>query len=96
MSGQVEFYHPSNIICVIVFLQEFEKVMTRRHQQYYQFRLSMALRARYAFIVMLGNRNYTGKLDFDHKGETLNMVVGLHLVYFTVINQISISPEHFS
>jgi hypothetical protein len=52
-----------------------EKVMKHRQQQYFEFRKIIAMRAKYFFIVLLSNRNYTGKMSFNHSKETLEMNV---------------------
>lgn len=55
--------------------QHMEKVMKHRQQQYFEFRKIIAMRAKYFFIVLLNNRNYTGKMSFNHSKETLEMNV---------------------
>lgn len=57
------------------FIQHLEKVMIHRQQQYSEFRKLIAMRAKYFFIVLLSNRNYTGKMSFNHSKETLEMNV---------------------
>ncbi|XP_056019651.1 structural maintenance of chromosomes protein 6-like isoform X2 [Ostrea edulis] len=57
------------------FIQHMEKVMKHRQQQYFEFRKIIAMRAKYFFIVLLNNRNYTGKMSFNHSKETLEMNV---------------------
>ncbi|XP_061192565.1 structural maintenance of chromosomes protein 6-like isoform X2 [Saccostrea echinata] len=57
------------------FIQHLEKVMNQRQQQYSEFRKLIAMRAKYFFIVLLSNRNYTGKMSFNHSKETLEMNV---------------------
>ncbi|XP_052075729.1 structural maintenance of chromosomes protein 6-like isoform X4 [Mytilus californianus] len=56
-------------------LNRLEKVMIQRQQQYYEFRRFIAMRAKYFFIVLLSNRQYTGKMMFSHPKETLEMSV---------------------
>lgn len=55
--------------------QRLETIMTRRQKQYYEFRQSIALRAKHFFIVLLSNRQYTGKMAFNHKKEMLDITV---------------------
>ncbi|XP_063412399.1 structural maintenance of chromosomes protein 6-like isoform X3 [Mytilus trossulus] len=57
------------------FIERLEKVMIQRQQQYYEFRRFIAMRAKYFFIVLLSNRQYTGKMMFSHPKETLEMSV---------------------
>ena len=57
------------------FIEQLEKVMTQREQQYYEFRRFIAMRAKYFFIVLLSNRQYNGKIMFCHPKETLEMSV---------------------
>ncbi|XP_033729269.1 structural maintenance of chromosomes protein 6-like, partial [Pecten maximus] len=57
------------------FMDHLEKVMVQRQQQYSEFRRSIALRAKYFFIILLSNRKYTGKMTFNHPRETLDISV---------------------
>ena len=69
--------------CIIIFkccqsalyFQRLEGVMIQRQQQYYEFRRFIAMRAKYFFIVLLSNRQYNGKMMFNHPKETLEMSV---------------------
>ena len=49
--------------------------MQQRQKQYFEFRRMIALRAKYYFIVMLSNRHYVGKINFNHQAETLSIDV---------------------
>lgn len=64
-------------ICPILFFQTLEEVMKLRDRQYFDFRRMIAIRAKYFFIMMLNNRQYTGKIQFDHKKEILNLAVSV-------------------
>ncbi|XP_041357126.1 structural maintenance of chromosomes protein 6-like isoform X2 [Gigantopelta aegis] len=57
------------------FLEHLEKVMVHRQHQYNEFRRLIGLRAKYFFIVLLSNRNYNGKMSFNHSKGTLEMSV---------------------
>lgn len=65
--------------------QQLEKVMIHRQQQYSEFRKLIAMRAKYFFIVLLSNRNYTGKMSFNHSKETLEMNVSLVWMIFQTL-----------
>ena len=58
-----------------MYFQRLEAVVTQRLQQYTEFRRMIAVRAKYFFVVLLSNRQYTGKMTFNHKDETLEMFV---------------------
>lgn len=74
--------------------QHLEKVMIHRQQQYSEFRKLIAMRAKYFFIVLLSNRNYTGKMSFNHSKETLEMNVSLVWILFqALIHQCSLTPK---
>ena len=49
--------------------------MEHRQMQYFEFRKMIAVRVKCYFILMLSNRNYTGKLAFNHHKEMLTMSV---------------------
>ncbi|KAL5021926.1 hypothetical protein ScPMuIL_001081, partial [Solemya velum] len=55
------------------FIAQLENVMLHRQHQYSEFRKLIAMRAKYFFIVLLNNREYTGKMTFNHPKETLEM-----------------------
>ncbi|XP_067678031.1 structural maintenance of chromosomes protein 6-like isoform X2 [Haliotis asinina] len=57
------------------FIEHLEKVMSHRQQQYAQFRSFISIRAKYFFVVLLSNRNYIGKMSFNHEKESLEMSV---------------------
>ncbi|KAK3085167.1 hypothetical protein FSP39_025362 [Pinctada imbricata] len=61
------------------FLSHLQRVMVHRQQQYSELRRLIAMRAKYFFIVLLANRNYTGKMKFNHVKETLEMSVQPHV-----------------
>lgn len=65
------FFAPS------VSFQQLENVMVHRQHQYSEFRKMIAMRAKYFFIVLLNNREYTGKMTFNHPKETLEMAVSV-------------------
>lgn len=64
--------------------------MIQRQQQYYEFRRFIAMRAKYFFIVLLSNRQYTGKMMFSHPKETLEMSVSQKDIPKETVYQISI------
>ena len=39
----------------------------------------IAVRAKYFFVVLLENRQYTGRMTFNHKKETLEMFVSMKM-----------------
>ena len=55
--------------------------MEQRQAQYTVFRQMIAVRAKYFFIMMLTNRHYIGKMQFDHKREMLNLSVSIRIFY---------------
>ena len=61
------------VLCLC--FQSLEKVMTRRNQAYTEFKRMIALRTKYFFIVMLSHRQYIGRMNFNHKTQSLEMWV---------------------
>ena len=59
--------------------QRLDAVVSHRLQQFTEFRRMIALRAKYFFVVLLENRQYTGKMTFNHKNETLEMFVSTQI-----------------
>lgn len=57
------------------FMDRLDKVMVQRQRQYTEFRKSIALRAKYFFVMLLSNRKYQGKMTFNHPKETLDISV---------------------
>ncbi|ESP03335.1 hypothetical protein LOTGIDRAFT_137608, partial [Lottia gigantea] len=57
------------------FNSNMEKIMTNRTRRYSKLRQYIALRAKLFFIVLLSNRNYKGKMSFNHTKESLDMTV---------------------
>ncbi|CAC5418017.1 SMC6 [Mytilus coruscus] len=57
------------------FIKRLEKVMIERQKKYCEFRSLIAMRASCFFIVLLSNRQYSGKLTFSHPKETLEITV---------------------
>ncbi|XP_060559553.1 structural maintenance of chromosomes protein 6-like isoform X2 [Ruditapes philippinarum] len=57
------------------FIERLDLILSKRHESYTEFRRMIAVRAKYFFIVLLDSRQYTGKMSFNHKNETLEMTV---------------------
>lgn len=57
------------------YFQRLDIILAKRLESYTEFRRMIAVRAKYFFIVLLANRQYTGKMSFNHKNETLEMTV---------------------
>ncbi|XP_045700489.1 structural maintenance of chromosomes protein 6 [Phyllostomus hastatus] len=57
------------------FIKLLEKIMTHRYQTYQQFRRCLTLRCKLYFDNLLSQRAYCGKMNFDHKNETLTISV---------------------
>ena len=51
--------------------------MLKRQEQYYGFRRSITMLAKYGVTLLLSNRNYTGKINFDHEKELVTMSVSI-------------------
>ena len=50
--------------------------MEKRAIAYFNYRRYIAVRAKYFFQMMLGQRGYGGKMAFDHPNEALTVQVG--------------------
>ncbi|KAK3091708.1 hypothetical protein FSP39_022054 [Pinctada imbricata] len=74
-SGKIEISHCKKSLDI----HHLQRVMVHRQQQYSELRRLIAMRAKYFFIVLLANRNYTGKMKFNHLKETLEMSVQPHV-----------------
>uniref|UniRef100_A0A4W3I3H0 Structural maintenance of chromosomes protein 6 n=1 Tax=Callorhinchus milii TaxID=7868 RepID=A0A4W3I3H0_CALMI len=57
------------------FMRLLTKIMEGRHRAYKIFRRYISLRCKYYFNTMLSQRGYHGKMNFDHKNETLSIAV---------------------
>ncbi|XP_005997583.1 structural maintenance of chromosomes protein 6-like [Latimeria chalumnae] len=57
------------------FIKLLDEIMTKRHKAYHILRRYISLRCRYYFDSLLSQRNYLGKMMFDHKNETLAITV---------------------
>uniref|UniRef100_G3T052 Structural maintenance of chromosomes protein 6 n=1 Tax=Loxodonta africana TaxID=9785 RepID=G3T052_LOXAF len=57
------------------FIKLLEEIMTHRYRTYQQFRRCLTLRCKLYFDNLLSQRAYCGKMNFDHKGETLSISV---------------------
>ncbi|OCT81266.1 structural maintenance of chromosomes protein 6 isoform X2 [Xenopus laevis] len=57
------------------FIRSLDEIMTQRCQSYKQFRRSLTLRCKCYFNWLLSQRAYSGKIQFDHKDETLSITV---------------------
>ena len=66
--------------CFLMYSQKLDTVMGHRKKQYAEFRRLIAMRAKYFFIVLLGNRQYRGKMTFSHPKETLDIAVSTILM----------------
>lgn len=65
----------SDIKLIENFTEKLNSVMVERKQAYSKFRQQLSLRVRYLFITALSQRNYSGKIDFDHKKESLEIKI---------------------
>ncbi|XP_006880787.1 PREDICTED: structural maintenance of chromosomes protein 6 [Elephantulus edwardii] len=57
------------------FIKLLEKIMIHRCKTYQQFRRCLTLRCKLYFDNLLSQRAYCGKMNFDHKSETLSISV---------------------
>ncbi|KAL4235898.1 Structural maintenance of chromosomes protein 6 [Mactra antiquata] len=57
------------------FLEKLGDLLRKRFISYEDFQNIMARRATFYFITYLYNRNYRGKMHFDHKNQTLDMKI---------------------
>ncbi|XP_023384272.1 structural maintenance of chromosomes protein 6 [Pteropus vampyrus] len=57
------------------FIKLLEEIMTHRYKTYQQFRRCLTLRCKLYFDNLLSQRAYCGKMNFDHKNETLTISV---------------------
>ncbi|KAM5292461.1 structural maintenance of chromosomes protein 6 [Ctenodactylus gundi] len=57
------------------FIKLLEEIMTHRFKTYQQFRRCLTLRCKLYFDSLLSQRAYCGKMNFDHKNETLTISV---------------------
>ncbi|XP_012859301.1 structural maintenance of chromosomes protein 6 [Echinops telfairi] len=57
------------------FIKLLEEIMGLRFRTYQQFRRCLTLRCKLYFDNLLSQRAYCGKMNFDHKGETLSISV---------------------
>lgn len=57
------------------FIKLLEEIMTHRYKTYQQFRRCLTLRCKLYFDNLLSQRAYCGKMNFDHKNETLSITV---------------------
>ncbi|XP_029794124.1 structural maintenance of chromosomes protein 6 isoform X2 [Suricata suricatta] len=57
------------------FIKLLEEIMTHRYKTYQQFRRCLTLRCKLYFDNLLSQRAYCGKMNFDHKNETLSISV---------------------
>ncbi|XP_054583842.1 structural maintenance of chromosomes protein 6 isoform X2 [Eptesicus fuscus] len=57
------------------FIKLLEEIMTHRFKTYQQFRRCLTLRCKLYFDNLLSQRAYCGKMNFDHKNETLTISV---------------------
>ncbi|KAB1267153.1 Structural maintenance of chromosomes protein 6 [Camelus dromedarius] len=57
------------------FIKLLEEIMTHRFKTYQQFRRCLTLRCKLYFDNLLSQRAYCGKMNFDHKNETLSISV---------------------
>nr|XP_020028189.1 structural maintenance of chromosomes protein 6 isoform X2 [Castor canadensis] len=57
------------------FIKLLEEIMTHRYKTYQQFRRCLTLRCKLYFDNLLSQRAYCGKMNFDHKSETLSISV---------------------
>ncbi|XP_060042570.1 structural maintenance of chromosomes protein 6 isoform X2 [Erinaceus europaeus] len=55
------------------FIKLLEEIMTHRYKTYQQFRRCLTLRCKLYFDNLLSQRAYCGKMNFDHKNETLTI-----------------------
>ncbi|XP_049508448.1 structural maintenance of chromosomes protein 6 isoform X3 [Panthera uncia] len=55
------------------FIKLLEEIMTHRYKTYQQFRRCLTLRCKLYFDNLLSQRAYCGKMNFDHKNETLSI-----------------------
>ncbi|KAM8774202.1 structural maintenance of chromosomes protein 6 [Rhynchonycteris naso] len=57
------------------FIKLLDEIMTHRYKTYQQFRRCLTLRCKLYFDNLLSQRAYCGKMNFDHKNETLTISV---------------------
>ncbi|XP_022257401.1 structural maintenance of chromosomes protein 6-like [Limulus polyphemus] len=57
------------------FMEALDEGIRKRKKAYRIFRQQLCLRIKYLFITALSQRNYDGKISFDHKEETLKIEV---------------------
>ncbi|MXQ87792.1 hypothetical protein E5288_WYG018072 [Bos mutus] len=57
------------------FIKLLEEIMIHRYKTYQQFRRCLTLRCKLYFDNLLSQRAYCGKMNFDHKNETLTISV---------------------
>ncbi|XP_023222817.1 structural maintenance of chromosomes protein 6-like, partial [Centruroides sculpturatus] len=65
----------SDIQLIENFTEKLSSVMVERKQAYSNFRQQLSLRVRYLFITALSQRNYSGKIEFDHKKGLLEIKI---------------------
>lgn len=58
------------------------EVMALRKKNFARFRKSLAYRAQTVFSLMASQRNYTGRMTFDHKRKEIILTVGSVLCRF--------------
>nr|XP_033793150.1 LOW QUALITY PROTEIN: structural maintenance of chromosomes protein 6 [Geotrypetes seraphini] len=57
------------------FIKLLDEIMTQRYKTYQQFRRYLTVRCKVYFDSLLAQRAYSGKINFDHKNETLSITV---------------------
>ncbi|XP_069092072.1 structural maintenance of chromosomes protein 6 [Pleurodeles waltl] len=57
------------------FIKLLDEIMFQRYKTYQQFRRCLTLRCKFYFDSLLSQRAYSGKINFDHKNETLSITV---------------------
>uniref|UniRef100_A0A8D0GAF5 Structural maintenance of chromosomes protein 6 n=1 Tax=Sphenodon punctatus TaxID=8508 RepID=A0A8D0GAF5_SPHPU len=57
------------------FIKLLDDMMDQRCKSYQQFRRFLSLRCKYYFDYLLSQRSFSGKMDFNHKNETLSITV---------------------
>ncbi|XP_068136370.1 structural maintenance of chromosomes protein 6 [Hyperolius riggenbachi] len=65
----------SNVKNLKKFVKLLEDIMAGRYKMYQQFLRYLSLRCKFYFDSLLSQRNYSGKISFDHKNETLSITV---------------------
>ncbi|KAE8605149.1 hypothetical protein XENTR_v10014988 [Xenopus tropicalis] len=57
------------------FIKLLDDIMAQRYKSYQQFRRCLTFRCKIYFDSLLSQRAYSGKINFDHKNETLSITV---------------------